>query len=224
MGYFFKLALAFSLIWTAPQIFAADSARQHDSRSPNQQHDELLQRIATIEQSNRRLRLAIGRQERQIQRQQQELKRSHQLLESLDSYSDQIQQSIDKARNNPYRQSSVLVVPGFQLDSPTPSVRFLASLKLLREEYENSIRLTTWSGQLNSGQQVEFVKLGRIALYALSPDLEEGAIYLPDKEQWQSLTPSEISELVRARKIALKEEPSDWLYLPLPRQPERGTR
>ncbi|MCL6269115.1 DUF3450 domain-containing protein [Sansalvadorimonas sp. 2012CJ34-2] len=182
-------------------------------------HQELLkQRLEALTKENGLLKQTIGRQERQISRQKQELSNTIQLQQTLDLISDKAQSDIQSLQQNqPYLQTEISEHQKAHIDSPKSSERFLTSLSLMREELESSISLTSWSGQLESGQKVEFIKLGRIALYYLTPDAQEGAIYLPEKEQWRALTLSQTLELIKARNMTLMEKSGDWLHLPLPR-------
>ena len=178
----------------------------------------LQNKLEALMQENNQLQQTIGRQQRQMVRQRQELDNAAQLQKKLDILSDHIQNDLQTLRQSqPYHQDKITDVQKALLDSPKPSERFLTSLALMQDELDASARLTTWSGELENGHKVDFIKLGRVALYYLTPDAQEGALYIPAKKQWQGLEMSETMELVKARNMALMEQAGDWLYLPLPR-------
>ena len=176
---------------------------------------DLQKRIQELTRENQLLEQKIGRQERAIQREQQELEDTQRLLSQLDVFSNQLQQnllSLDKQ----FLFQKHSTTPATDLDAPESTQRFLSSLKLWGEELTNGSKLITWEGQLNNRQQVEFIQLGRVALYYLTPDGEDAAMYLSHIRDWHPLSRSQIRELIRARDIAREDRATDWLYLPVP--------
>ena len=176
---------------------------------------DLNTRIQELTHENQLLEQKIGRQERAIQRERLELEDTHRLLSQLDVFSNQLQQSLlSLDKQFPFKKQNS--APIANLDAPDSTQRFLSSLKLWGDELTNGSRLTTWEGQLNNGQQVEFIQLGRVALYYLTPDGEDAAMYQSHIRDWHPLTRSQIRELIRARDIAREDRTTDWLYLPVP--------
>ncbi|WP_196221494.1 DUF3450 family protein [Sansalvadorimonas verongulae] len=175
---------------------------------------ELEARIQALSQENLLIEQNIGRQERAIAQEKQEIDDARRLLSQLDMFSDQLQQNlVPLDKQFPFQTSTV---PEENLDNPESTQRFLSSLKLWSNELVNGSRLAAWDGQLPNGQQVEFVRLGRVALYYLTPDGKDAAMYLSHYGDWQPLSHSQIRELIRARDIARGERKTDWLYLPVP--------
>ncbi|WP_281645115.1 DUF3450 family protein [Parendozoicomonas sp. Alg238-R29] len=205
----------------------AQNASANSQKRINQLDDEtrvsletyraLQKEIETLSQDNQLLEQHVGRQKRAIARQSQEIEDTRRLLSQLDDFSNQLQRNlIQLDQQFPFKpkQSPAELITA--LDSPESTQRFLASLKLWREELNSGSKLTTWDGQLKNDQQVEFVRLGRVALYYLTPDGNDAAMYLSDTADWQPLTLSQIRELIRARDIARNDRKSGWLYLPVP--------
>ena len=170
--------------------------------------------MQALSQENQQIEQHIGRQERAIAREQQEIGDTKRLLSQLDIFSDQLQQNLKPLDQQfPFQKNTS---PAINLDAPESPLRFLSSLKLWSNELVNGSRLATWDGQLPNGQQVEFVRLGRVALYYLSPDGKDAAMYLSHYGDWQPLSHSQIRELIRARDTARGDRKTDWLYLPVP--------
>jgi len=62
---------------------------------------------------------------------------------------------------------------------------------------------------------VDFLKVGRLALYYQSPDGQRGGFWDAEGQQWDRLNKSENVALMRALRIVRQEMPPDLLRLPL---------
>ncbi|OQX34623.1 MAG: hypothetical protein B0D91_12190 [Oceanospirillales bacterium LUC14_002_19_P2] len=98
----------------------------------------------------------------------------------------------------------------------TPVENYLALVRQLRETAEQGLHIQHWTGKLSDERQVTFLRLGHIALYYLTPDGEEGAIWDRSTETWSTLPMEDRHKLSRAIRVAAKQEPTGWLVLPLP--------
>lgn len=78
-------------------------------------------------------------------------------------------------------------------------------------------RVEVYSGASpgNTEQVVDFLKVGRLALYYQSPDGRRSGFWDTARQQWVSLTKDENLALTRAMRIVRKETPPDLLRLPL---------
>ena len=79
-------------------------------------------------------------------------------------------------------------------------------------------RVEVHSGILPGGtsQVVDFLKVGRLALYYQSPDGKDSAYWDAARQQWQTLADDEGRSLANALRIVRKEAPPGLLHLPLP--------
>ena len=179
------------------------------------EHEHLHQQLQQLQEERRLLNEAIGRQEREIARYQDQERNYQQLVEELDQISDGLQRQLATLRMEiPHAKSGFSRQEAVAQDSPEPVLRFLASLNPWLNELAVSTRLSTWPGWLD-GKQVSFVRLGRIGLYALSPDDLQASMYQPDVGQWRELSLIETQEVVRAREMAADYRDFDWLFLPI---------
>ncbi len=77
------------------------------------------------------------------------------------------------------------------------------------EAYEGSIE------QDGRKRAVDFLRLGRVALYYMSLDRNEAAIWNHDERRWQPLDDSELDALDFAIRVARKQAPPNLFELPL---------
>ena len=180
------------------------------------EHTELQHQINQLQQENQQLEQLIGRQEREISRLIRDIQQNQHLLNRLDEFSDELQENLLPLRQQiPYAPESTSRSQTEILDSPIATERFLSSLSLWTNELDQSTSLHAWEGALPSGKQVEFIRLGRVGLYYLTPDSNDAAMFNPETGLWKALSLSETREVVRARDIAKGYRKPDWLYLPI---------
>ncbi len=77
--------------------------------------------------------------------------------------------------------------------------------------------LETYTNALDDGTQVNFLRLGRLALYYLSLDGRQAALWNVQKQEWQSLPMQYHPELKTAMRIAKGQATPRLLNLPLAR-------
>ena len=226
----FALLLAFSAQAQNPQDIIVEQVQSQLSSAASQQrinklddetqvmletYRELQEKIEQLTQENQQREHTVGRQERQVSRLQQDITDTRRLLDQLDIFSHELQSHLLPLRQQiPYAPKDIPRSQTAALDSPQPTERFLASLDLWTQELDQSTRLYAWNGQLPNGKQVEFVRLGRVALYYLTPDNNDAAMFSPESGEWHPLSLVNLSDVVRARDIARGDRKPDWLYLP----------
>jgi hypothetical protein len=66
------------------------------------------------------------------------------------------------------------------------------------------------------GRSVDVLRVGRTALYALSTDGQQAAIWEADAAKWQELPHKHVSEIRRGLRMARETAAPDLLRLPLP--------
>ncbi|MGY0218022.1 DUF3450 domain-containing protein [Endozoicomonadaceae bacterium StTr2] len=82
--------------------------------------------------------------------------------------------------------------------------------------------LESYSGQLETAQhkrQVNYLRLGRTALYYQTLNGQESALWLPEQQRWQLLDDANNLTLSQAIRIARQQQVPSLFDLPLP-QPE----
>ncbi|GAB4257778.1 MAG: hypothetical protein Kow0065_07260 [Methylomicrobium sp.] len=63
---------------------------------------------------------------------------------------------------------------------------------------------------------VDFLSIGRLALYYQTPDGRESGLWRADRREWQSLSGEDNEAVAQALRIARKLEPPQLMRLPLP--------
>lgn len=93
--------------------------------------------------------------------------------------------------------------------------KFRRILEAYQIEIDYGRSLGVESAQLGE-QQVELLRLGRVALYALSPDGSQARIWDATSGQWQELPRSARGAIREAIKMARELSPANVLELPVP--------
>jgi len=63
---------------------------------------------------------------------------------------------------------------------------------------------------------VRFLRFGRVGLYYLTLDGQEGGVWAPDDKRWRALDRDFLRPLDHAMRIAAKQAPPDLITLPVP--------
>lgn len=97
--------------------------------------------------------------------------------------------------------------------------RFRRVLEAYQVEAGYGRALESWKGDLKLGEgvrAVDFLKLGRVALYYLSLDDEEAGWWDPSQKKWVALDGRVHADLRRAIRTAREEAAPELLWLPVP--------
>lgn len=87
---------------------------------------------------------------------------------------------------------------------------------LIEAEYGQSIEAYEGTVNADSGEiTVEFLRLGRVALFYMTLDRQQAAIWNPRSADWVSLPDSSLDSLDHALRVARDQAPPDLLVLPL---------
>lgn len=97
-----------------------------------------------------------------------------------------------------------------------------------RQELAYGREIDTWRGLLvgDPAREVDYLRLGRVGLYFLTPDGREGGVWSLDESRWQSLEGAELAELRKGVAIVRERRAPELLSLPaslLPPGDEAGT-
>ncbi|WP_240454184.1 DUF3450 domain-containing protein [Halomonas sp. NO4] len=94
-----------------------------------------------------------------------------------------------------------------------------------RTELDYGRELDAWRGYLGREgerrREVDFLRLGRVGLYYLTPDGREGGVWLADARQWASLDEAERREVRTGLRIARDQRAPELLTLPVSQPLER---
>lgn len=97
--------------------------------------------------------------------------------------------------------------------------QFRRVLEAYQIENQYGQKLETWRGELkfeDSVRAVEFVKLGRLALFYLTVDAEDGGRWDSAQKKWVALDGGERSAVRQALRVAKEEIAPELLTLPVP--------
>lgn len=87
---------------------------------------------------------------------------------------------------------------------------------LIEAEYGQSIEAYEGTVVVDSGEiTVEFLRLGRVALFYMTLDRQQAAIWDPRSRAWVRLPDSSLESLDHALRVARDQAPPDLLVLPL---------
>lgn len=104
----------------------------------------------------------------------------------------------------------------------TMADQFRSIFDAYKIEYQYARTLESYRGTLNDehnrSRTVDFLRLGRVALYYQTLDHHECGVYDATTQQWSLLQPHYNKAIGNAIKIARKKSSPDFLFLPLLRQ------
>jgi len=95
-----------------------------------------------------------------------------------------------------------------------------------RQELAYGREIDSWRGLLvgDDGREVDYLRLGRVGLYFLTPDGREGGVWSRDEARWRSLEGSVLAELRKGVAIARERRAPELLALPLSIRPDAPWR
>ncbi len=98
------------------------------------------------------------------------------------------------------------------------TTRYRALLEAYQIESSYGLSIEAYRGRLEDGSDrlVEFLRLGRVALYYRTLDGAEAGARTAADRQWRPLDAQQGEQLARALRVARKELPPDLLLLPVP--------
>ncbi|MCE9683354.1 DUF3450 domain-containing protein [Halomonas alkalisoli] len=105
-------------------------------------------------------------------------------------------------------------------DDPDASVeeRLERILAAWRTELDYGREFDAWRGYLGGGgvrREVDFLRLGRVGLYYLTPDSREGGVWRAEEARWVALDEAERREVRHGLRIARDQRAPELLKLPV---------
>lgn len=96
-----------------------------------------------------------------------------------------------------------------------PAERLDRVLAAWRGELAYGRELDAWRGLLDGEREVDFLRLGRIGLYYLTPDAREGGVWKAEAQAWQPLDKASRQALEKGLRIAREQRAPALLTLPV---------
>lgn len=90
-------------------------------------------------------------------------------------------------------------------------------LSAWRAELDYGREMDTWSGRLDGEEplEVDFLRIGRVGFYYLTPDGRQGGVWKVARSEWQPLDGEVLSELRKGVRIARDQRAPELLALPV---------
>lgn len=97
----------------------------------------------------------------------------------------------------------------------SPAERLDRVLAAWRGELAYGRELDAWRGLLDGEREVDFLRLGRVGFYYLTPDGREGGVWKADEQTWQPLDKASRRSLENGLRIAREQRAPELLTLPV---------
>lgn len=220
---------------TQLEIQEAASATQQQVVQLDDERQQMLQEYQQIMQRTAQLQAHHNKGQQRLNKQRAEQQQLQQQIADLDNTRTELM---------PLLEQMFTVLENFvRLDLPFLSQERQQRLQVLREliddpslsladkyqrvwqayqvEMSYGHGLETYTASLDDGTLVNFFRLGRLALYYLSLDGKQAALWNPQTQNWQALPLQYHTELKTAIRIAKGQATPRLLNLPLKFSPKR---
>lgn len=226
----------------ASQAQRAQAELQSRIDAADDETRELLRELRRVEAETRRLEARSDALAPRLERQDERLESREAALDTLAETREalpQLEQSLVSRlqawveRDLPFLKAERLArAQGLEagLDDPDASAaeRLDRLLAAWRTELDYGRELDAWRGILNEGKdegdarrEVDFLRLGRVGLYYLTPDGREGGVWRAEADRWEALDEAGRVELRHGLRIARDQRAPELLTLPASRPLER---
>lgn len=95
-------------------------------------------------------------------------------------------------------------------------------LSAWRAELDYGREMDVWSGRLEgeAPREADFLRIGRVGFYYLTPDGRQGGVWRAPRGEWQSLEGNDLAELRKGVRIARDQRAPEMLALPVSQEVE----
>ncbi len=193
---------------------------------------ELLTRLRDAQSSSQRLERYNDQLSSTLDEQQQRIDRQQHALETLgetrEALPDTLHDMLDRLRvlvkvDMPFRHEERMArLDGLERALSDTSIpyekRMEQLLSVWRAELDYGRNMDSWRGQLTQDDQqrdVQFLRMGRVGFYYLTPDGEQGGVWKNRDRQWHSLDGAQRNMVNRGIRIANDQRAPELLSLPL---------
>ncbi|RFF27289.1 MULTISPECIES: DUF3450 domain-containing protein [unclassified Wenzhouxiangella] len=101
----------------------------------------------------------------------------------------------------------------------SPAQRFRLVIEAYQIENEYGRTIETYRGDIETGgrvyENVEFLRIGRVALIFRTDNDEVLKRYVPEEDSWVDLDPSYLQDIRTASRIAREQIPPELMYVPV---------
>jgi DNA-binding protein H-NS len=197
-----------------------------ESRQMLEEYRRLIQQLQRTTLANDDLQSKVDQRQTEIQRLSQELEEIERVRSDIDPLMAKMLETLGQLieRDTPFlqeersaRQSALEAA--FEERSGDISERYRQLLEAYQIEADYGRNIEVYQAQLTqqdgSHKMVDFLRLGRVALFYQTLDGREGGIWDNQQRAWRRLGTSHMTELTRAMRIARKQLPPDLMVLPL---------
>lgn len=197
-----------------------------ESRKMLEEYRLLTQQLERTTLANEDLQTKLDQQAVEIERISQELEEIDHMRSDIDPLMSQMLETLGKliARDTPFlaeerliRQNSL--EEAFEEKRGEISERYRQLLEAYQIEADYGRNIEAYQAQLDQqdGNQkmVDFLRLGRVALFYQTLDGKQGGVWDNQQRSWLRLESGDMAELTRAIRIARKQLPPDLMALPL---------
>jgi DNA repair exonuclease SbcCD ATPase subunit len=196
------------------------------SRQMLEEYRQLTQQLARTKRSNDELQVKVTQQTAEIAHIQNELEEIERLRHDLDPLMQKMLQTLGELidLDTPFleqeRQARVTALEqAFADRKGTISERFRQVLEAYQIEADYGRHIEAYQGEIKQqdgiGKIVDFLRLGRVALFYQTLDGQEGGIWDNQRRVWRPLNTQDMAGIKKALRIAKKQLPPDLMELPL---------
>jgi predicted RNase H-like nuclease (RuvC/YqgF family) len=197
-----------------------------ESRQMLEEYRQLTQQLHQVTETNHDLQSKLKSQATEIDRISVELEDIEHVRSEIDPLMQKMLQTLDQLikLDTPFlqeeRQARLDTLETlFAQRSGEISERFRRLLEAYQIEVDYSRNIEAYQGQMlqQDGRQVmvDFLRLGRMALFYQTLDGQQGGVWNNQKRAWNSLESGHMAGLTKAIRIARKQLPPDLMVLPL---------
>jgi septal ring factor EnvC (AmiA/AmiB activator) len=197
-----------------------------ESRKMLEEYRQLTQQLERVTLANEDMQSKLDRQAGEIERINQELEEIDRMRSEIDPLMSQMLDTLGQLveRDTPFlaqeRQARVKALEAaYENRTGEISERFRQLLEAYQIEADYGRNIEAYQAQLDqlNGTQkmVDFLRLGRVALFYQTLDGKAGGVWDNQKRSWVRLDAKYMAELTRAIRIARKQLPPDLMVLPL---------
>lgn len=207
----------------------AEAQRQIDALSDTrralfEEYDALGRELVSLSADNAQLQRMVDDQDDQRQAREQTLEKLTDtrreilpLLLAMVDWLEELARADLPVRVEERRHALVELQDSLDRGDLDLGARYERVLEHYAQAVADGQRVEVHSGALPgaTAQVVDFLKVGRLALYYQSPDGQHSSYWDAARQQWVPLPEEENRELARALRVVRKEAPPDLLRLPL---------
>jgi hypothetical protein len=205
-----------------------------ESRQMLEEYRMLTQQLRRISLSNNDLQTHVEQQATEKARLTQELEEIDRMRSDIDPLMLRMLETLGQLieRDTPFladerqtRQSALEQAYENRTGEISERYRQLLEAYQIEADYGRNIEAYQAQFEQQDGQQkmVDFLRLGRVALFYQTLDGKEGGVWDNQQRRWLGLESSHMAELTRAIRIARKQLPPDLMVLPL-LMPKEGSQ